>query len=109
MVDVELDLLPDEIDWRGEGGDVFSSCLNCPLPRCLEEQPRGQQRLRMSARNGRMVELRKRDKSVKEIAGLFGLSQRTVQRALKSQKLKVKKQNDRAKIKNVPSPLMGEG
>jgi len=109
MVDVELDLLPEEIDWRDEGCDVFPSCLNCPLPRCVEEELRGQQRLRMAARNRQMAELRRRGKSVKEIAELFGLSQRTVQRALKNQKLKVKKQNDRAKIKNVPSPLMGGG
>jgi DNA-binding CsgD family transcriptional regulator len=36
-----------------------------------------------------MVELRRRGKSVKEIAELFGVSRRTVQRALKNQKLKV--------------------
>jgi predicted transcriptional regulator len=47
-----------------------------------------------------MAELRLRGKRVKEIADLFGVSQRTVQRALKNQKSKVKKQNDTAKIKN---------
>jgi DNA-binding NarL/FixJ family response regulator len=90
MVGSELDLLPEEIDWRDEGCEVFPSCLSCPLPRCVEEQPRGQQRLKMSARNRRMAELRRRGKSVKEIADLFGVSQRTVQRALKNQKLKSK-------------------
>jgi DNA-binding NarL/FixJ family response regulator len=100
MVGSELDLLPEEIDWRDEGCEVFPSCLSCPLPRCVEEQPRGQQRLKMSARRRRMAELRRRGKSVKEIADLFGVSQRTVQRALKNQKSKVKKQNDTAKIKN---------
>ena len=82
--------MPEEVDWRDEGCEAFSSCLNCPLPRCLEEQPRGQQRLRMKARNGRMVELRRGGKSVKAIADLFRVSQRTVQRALKSKKPKVK-------------------
>ena len=92
MIGGELDLLPEEIDWRDEGCSVFPSCLSCPLPRCLEEQPRGQQRLRMTARNERMVELRRGGKSVSQIADLFGVSQRTVQRALKSQKPKVKSQ-----------------
>jgi DNA-binding CsgD family transcriptional regulator len=99
MVDSELDLLPEEIDWRDEGCAVFSSCLSCPLPRCVEEEPRGQQRLRLAARNKRMVELRQGGKSVKEIAGLFGVSKRTVERALKNQKSKVKNQSDNAKIK----------
>jgi DNA-binding CsgD family transcriptional regulator len=92
MVDGELDLLPEQIDWRDEGCAVFASCLRCPLPRCLEEEPRGQQRLRLAARNQRMVELRSSGKSVKEIADLFGVSQRTVQRALENKKSKGKNQ-----------------
>ncbi|MGA7676908.1 MAG: helix-turn-helix domain-containing protein [Dehalococcoidia bacterium] len=84
MVGSELDLLPDDIDWRDEGCEVFGSCLNCPLPRCLEEEPRGQQRLKLAVRNKRMVELRQGGKSVKDIAGLFGVSRRTVERALRA-------------------------
>lgn len=86
MIGGELDLLPDEIEWRDEGCEFYTSCLNCPLPRCVEDEPRGQQRLRMAARKRRMVELRQRGKSVKEIAELFGVSRRTVQRALQSNK-----------------------
>jgi len=100
MVGSELDLLPDEINWRDEGCEVFRSCLNCPLPRCVEEEPRGQQRLRIAARNKRMVELRRSGKSVRGIAGLFGVSRRTVERAIENQKSKRKRQNDNAKIKN---------
>jgi hypothetical protein len=83
MIGGELDLLPDEIEWRDEGCELFSSCLNCPLPKCVEDEPRGQQRLRMTARKGRMAEMRRRGKSVKEIAVIFGVSKRTVQRALR--------------------------
>jgi DNA-binding CsgD family transcriptional regulator len=93
MVGSEVNLLPDEINWRDEGCEVFQACLSCPLPRCVEEEPRGQQRLRLAARNKRMVELRQGGKSVKEIAGLFGVSRRTVERALKNQKSKVKNKN----------------
>jgi DNA-binding CsgD family transcriptional regulator len=99
MIGSELDLLPDEIEWRDEGCEFFPSCLNCPLPKCVEDEPRGQQRLRMVARKRRMAELRRRGKSVKEIAELFGVSRRTVQRALKNQKPKVKNQKDNAKVK----------
>ena len=86
MVSGELDLLPDEINWRDEGCEVFQACLSCPLPRCVEEEPRGQQRLRIAARNKRMVELRQSGKSVRGIAGLFGVSRRTVERALRPKK-----------------------
>jgi DNA-binding CsgD family transcriptional regulator len=93
MVGSELDLLPEEIEWRDEGCEVFASCLNCPLPRCVEEESRGQQRLKIAARNRRMAELRKRGKSLNEIAELFSVSRRTVERALKqNKKSKVKKQ-----------------
>ncbi len=99
MVDSELDLLPEEINWQDEGCIAFSSCLSCPLPRCVEEESRGQQKLRLAVRNKHMAELRRNGKSVKEIAGLFGVSQRTVQRAIKDQKSKVKNKNDKSKVK----------
>ncbi|OGO24207.1 MAG: hypothetical protein A2Z28_07475 [Chloroflexi bacterium RBG_16_51_9] len=91
MIGGELDLLPDQVEWRDEGCEFFSSCLNCPLPKCVEDEPRGQQRLRMEARKRRMAELRRNGKNVKEIAGLFSVSRRTVQRALENKKPKVKK------------------
>jgi DNA-binding CsgD family transcriptional regulator len=89
MIGSELDLLPEEIDWRDEGCEAFASCLNCPLPRCIEEEPRGQQRLKLAARNRRMAELRKHGKSLNEIAELFSVSRRTVERALKKSKIKM--------------------
>jgi methylphosphotriester-DNA--protein-cysteine methyltransferase len=91
MIGSELDLLPDKVEWRDEGCEFFPSCLNCPLPRCVEDEPRGQQRLRMAARKRRMAELRRRGKSVKEIAELFGVSRRTVQRAFKKSEIKDKR------------------
>jgi hypothetical protein len=82
MVDIDHGLLPDDINWRDEGCEFAPSCLKCPLPRCVEEEQRGQQRLRMSDRKKRMEELKQAGKSVKEIAGIFGVSTRTVQRSL---------------------------
>lgn len=88
MVGDEFGLLPEEVQWRDEGCEVFPSCLGCPLPRCLEEEPRGRQRLRMSARARRMAGLKRSGQSVPDIAALFGVSVRTVQRALARQKAK---------------------
>ena len=99
MVIGELDLLPEDVDWRDEGCEICPSCLNCPLPRCIEEEPRGRQRLKAVLRAQRMKALRRSGSSIREIARLFGVSQRTVQRALKNQKSKCKRQNDKAKVK----------
>jgi DNA-binding CsgD family transcriptional regulator len=98
MISGELDLLPDDIEWRDQGCELSPSCLNCPLPKCVEEEPRGQQRLRMEARKRRMAELRRRGQSVKEIAGLFGVSRRTVQRTLENKKPKRKCKNQITEI-----------
>ena len=80
----ELDLLPDHVDWRDEGCDLFPSCLSCPLPRCAEEMSRGRQRLRMSARARHIANLKASGRSTSDIARLFGLTTRTVQRNLAS-------------------------
>ena len=74
--------MPEEVDWRDEGCALFPSCLNCLLPRCIYDEPRGKHRLRTAARDRRMAELRQKGKSSKEIAELVGVSERTVQRAL---------------------------
>jgi len=94
MADEEFELLPDEVQWRDEGCEVFPSCLGCPLPRCLEEEPRGKQRLRLSTRARRLAELKRSGKSVKDIAALFGISVRTVQRALARQKTRAGRRDD---------------
>ena len=78
-----LDLLPEHCIFKDEGCEFSPSCLNCPLPRCIEEQPRERQRLKMLVRAGRMAKLREQGKSPSEIASIFGVSMRTVQRALK--------------------------
>lgn len=82
MLTREFDIIPDDINWKDTGCEIYSSCLNCPLDKCMEEEPRGRQRLRMLARSNRMAELREQGKSIPEIARCFQVSQRTVQRAL---------------------------
>jgi hypothetical protein len=79
------DLPPEFCHYRDEGCEFAESCLNCPFPQCLYEEPRGKQRWLKELRNREMLRLFSSGGwGVKDLALLFGLSQRTVQRALKS-------------------------
>jgi transposase-like protein len=82
MVIAERDVLPQDIQWRDQGCELFPSCLNCPRPRCIEDEPRGKQKQRSQARARRMGALRGEGKTVRQIAEVYGVSVRTVQRAL---------------------------
>ncbi len=79
----ESDLPPEYCHYRDEGCDLAESCLDCPFPQCIYEQPRGRQHWLKKQRDIEMVRLfNSEGKEVKELALLFGVSQRTVQRAL---------------------------
>ena len=85
--DDELDLPPESCRYRDEGYEFASSCLNCPFSRCIYEQSRGRQHWLKRLRTGeirRMFTTEK--KGVRELALQFGVSQRTIQRALKRTK-----------------------
>ena len=78
------DLPPEYCHYRDEGCDLADSCLNCPLPKCVFEEPGGRQRWLKTQRDKEIVRLFiDEGKGVKELALMFGISQRTVQRALK--------------------------
>ncbi len=82
--EVEFDLLPEYYHYRDEGCDLADYCLNCPFARCIYDEPRGKQRWLKKLRAREMVRLfTKEGKGIKELALMFGVSQRTVQRALK--------------------------
>jgi DNA-binding transcriptional ArsR family regulator len=78
------DLLPEEFPYEDKGCELFFSCLNCPFPDCVEEEPWGKERFLKRRRAQRMLELKQEGKSVKEIARIFEVSPRTVQRWLKA-------------------------
>jgi hypothetical protein len=77
------DLLPEEYPYSDRGCELFPSCLDCPFPYCVREEPWGKAKFLKLRRAERMVELSKEGKSVGEIASIFEVSVRTVQRALK--------------------------
>ena len=79
-----MDGLPEYFRYRDEGCELFPSCLDCPLPRYIEDIPRGKQRHQKELRNQEILKLFYAEgESVKQLAYKFGVSQRTVQRALK--------------------------
>jgi DNA invertase Pin-like site-specific DNA recombinase len=82
-----VEFLPEDMEWRDEGCELYPRCLECPLPRCIEEEPRLRQRLKLEWRAERMRELRRQGKGTAEIARMFGVSVRTVQRSLRKVKV----------------------
>jgi hypothetical protein len=78
------DLLPEKFPYEDKGCELFPSCLNCPFPECLKEEPWGKERFLKSKRAGRMLELKQGGKSIKEIARIFEVSPITVRRWLKA-------------------------
>ena len=78
------DLLPEEFPYEDRGCELSSSCLNCPFASCLEEEPWGKERFLKRRRALRMLELQGEGKTVREIARVFDVSPRTVQRWLRA-------------------------
>lgn len=83
----QLDLPPEYCHYRDEGCEFADSCLNCPFEKCIYDEPRGRQRYVKRLRAKEIARLfTTGGKGIKELALMFGLSQRTVQRALKRAK-----------------------
>jgi hypothetical protein len=76
------DLLPEEHEYRDQGCDLFPSCLDCPLPRCRYDEGGGRT-VTNELRDGEVLRLKAEGKGVNELAGLFGVSKRTVHRILR--------------------------
>jgi hypothetical protein len=84
----EQDLTPEFCRYRDEGCEYASSCLACPFPQCLYDEPRGRQRWLKDLRNKEIKRLFSGGWKISELAPLFGVSQRTIQRALHDDKKK---------------------
>ena len=80
----ERDLLPEYCHYRDEGCELADSCLGCPFPRCIYEEPRGKQRWLKELRNKEISRLFSNGYGTRALGKMFGLSRRTIQRALKS-------------------------
>ena len=71
---------PENATYRDDGCDLHPSCLSCPFVRCRYDIPGGKRAVLNLYRNERIAALR-RDYTVPVVAGLMGVSRRTVVRA----------------------------
>jgi hypothetical protein len=79
----EKDFKPEYCQYRDEGCEYAKACLDCPFPQCLYDEPRGRQHWMKQTRDKEIKRLFDQGKKVKELAIIFGVSQRTIQRALR--------------------------
>jgi hypothetical protein len=85
--DFELDLPPEFCHYHDNGCEFADSCLNCPFNECLYDQPGGKQRWLKTLRDEAVLRLfTDQGKTVKDLALMFGVSRRTIQRILKRAK-----------------------
>jgi hypothetical protein len=85
----EFDLLPEDTRYRDEGCELAESCLECPLPGCIYDTPHGKQMLLKARRDDEIVRVyRSESPTLGELARMFKVSVRTVQRVLKSRGMK---------------------
>jgi len=78
------DLPPEYCHYKDDGCELADSCLNCPFPDCIYAQPGGKQQWLKGLRDKEVLMLfTTRGKGEKELAFMFGVSRRTIQRMLK--------------------------
>ncbi|MER3421179.1 MAG: hypothetical protein C4290_11960 [Chloroflexota bacterium] len=69
--------------YEDTGCVLFPSCLRCPLPRCVYEDPRGVQHYLRQNRDREVLRLVGEGSTVPEIAARLGVSRRHVFRILR--------------------------
>lgn len=75
------DALPENTPYRDEGCELFPRCLRCPFPVCRHDDPEWHLK-RKADRNAQIRRRRRQGLSIAELAEHFGVSKRTVHRAL---------------------------
>ena len=82
--EADFDLRPEFCQYRDEGCELAASCLSCPFQRCLHDQPGNRQSLLKTLRDREIRTLfHTNHKGIKDLAAMFSVSTRTVQRAVK--------------------------
>ena len=76
------DSLPEYTPYQDTGCEVHNSCLTCPLVRCRYDEPGGARKLMSDQRDRSIVMMQRSGATVTTIARRFGVSRRTVFRAL---------------------------
>ena len=66
--------------------ELSGSCLECRFARCVYDKPWGKRQKLKKMRDRKVLRLFHYGEDTKELARMFGVSRRTVQRALKGER-----------------------
>ncbi len=79
-----MDGLPEQIRYADTGCEASMSCLECPLPRCRFDDPAWYQAYKLRERDEEIAwACQYENLQAFEVANRFGISVRTVHRALR--------------------------
>lgn len=82
--DPAVDGLPEQMRYADTGCEASMSCLECPLPRCRFDDPAWYQAYKLRERDEEIAwAYQYENLHVFEVANRFGVSVRTVHRALR--------------------------
>ena len=83
----QRDALPENIEYRDTGCEVNDSCLTCPLPQCKFDDPAWYHQYRRDNRDRQIYAQCQRGLTAFQAANVFGVSPRTVHRALRRMRM----------------------
>ncbi len=78
----DKDLPPEYTQYKDEGCEYARACLDCPFPQCIYDEPHGRRRWLKELRDREINRLFKAGRAIRELAAMFDVSDRTVQRAV---------------------------
>lgn len=79
-----VDALPEQMHYADTGCEASMSCLECPLPRCKFDDPAWYQAYKLRERDEEIAwTYQYENLHIYEVATRFGISVRTVHRALR--------------------------
>ncbi len=79
---MEVDLLPEHMNYRDDGCEVSPTCLTCPLPVCRYEVPGGLAALQRRPRDAELLALYRAGAGIDGLCRRFGLSRRSIFRII---------------------------
>jgi hypothetical protein len=87
----QADPKPEYFQYKDEGCTYARSCLACPYDRCLYDGQQGKRNAMMKLRSKEIKRLFKSGRNVKELVDIFGVSNKTIYRAIKTRSKKKRK------------------
>ena len=81
-----VDRRPEETHYRDTGCELAPSCLQCPMERCVYDEPEGGRGAERASRDAEIYKLyREQRQDIQALAARFGVSRRTIHRAVARQ------------------------